>query len=389
MKKIFTCFKYIASFLLVLLFTTKVAAQSCNALYSFHQTANTLTLNFTDISTSSNIITSWSWDFGDGHTSADQNPHHNYTHDGSYNVCLTIHDDHGCSNTFCHQLIVTPVVAASCYALFGYHQTPHTLTINFSDSSSSSNTINSWLWDFGDGHTSTDQNPHHTYAHDGTYNVCLTIHDDHGCSNTFCHHVTVISASADCHSSFTYYVDAAGGTITFINTSTGTTPHTTYLWDFGDGSSSIEENPHHTYLHNDHYNVCLFITDLTTGCTSHFCHVVNYHHEGHHHHGLIALTSFINRQGEDVHLNKEQYIVNYPNPFIGSTTVQYELAFDANVKIEIYDMQGHKLTEVINQQQSEGPHTQLIKADNLKTGLYLIKVIVNDETFIKKISVTK
>lgn len=84
-----------------------------------------------------------------------------------------------------------------------------------------------------------------------------------------------------------------------------------------------------------------------------------------------------------------QYIVNYPNPFIGSTTVQYELAFEANVKIEIYDMQGHKITQVINQQQLEGPHTQPIKADNLKTCLYLKKVIVNEETFIKKITVTK
>ncbi|MBK9450818.1 MAG: PKD domain-containing protein [Bacteroidetes bacterium] len=80
---------------------------------------------------------------------------------------------------------------SGCNATFGYHHSMHSLTLQFGDASTSGHSITSWLWDFGDGHTSTAQNPTHTFAHHGVYNVCLTIHDSHGCSHTSCHHITV------------------------------------------------------------------------------------------------------------------------------------------------------------------------------------------------------
>ena len=88
---------------------------------------------------------------------------------------------------------------SGCHAAFGYHHSPHSLTVQFADGSTSGHAVTSWLWNFGDGHTSTSQNPSHTYAHHGVYNVCLTIHDAHGCSNTWCYHISVNGHYSDTH----------------------------------------------------------------------------------------------------------------------------------------------------------------------------------------------
>ena len=65
-----------------------------------------------------------------------------------------------------------------------FSQAPNGLTIDFTDMSTTN--IVSWLWDFGDGNTSSLQNPSHTYAIEGNYTVCLTATDVNGCSDTTC-----------------------------------------------------------------------------------------------------------------------------------------------------------------------------------------------------------
>ncbi len=393
MKKTTTHFIHVFIIFLSFLFATQTKAQSgCESLFGFQQTTNALTINFTDSSTSSHTITSWLWDFGDGNTSTSQNPYHTYTHDGTYYVCLTIHDDHGCSNQSCHHITVNPVVTATCNSAFTFHQTAGALTINFTDSSTSSHTITSWLWDFGDGSTSTSQNPSHTYTHDGTYYVCLTIHDDHGCSNQSCHHITVSHVADPCHAAFTFHFDSANNVFSFTNTSTGTSNNTTYSWDFGDGTNSTDENPHHTYNHSGHYTVCLLIHDASTGCSAHVCHTLTFHHSGahHNHHSALAPQSIIfNQSGAIEKLDEPQYIVNYPNPFNAFTTIQYELTESSHVTLEIYNMLGSRIIQIINEDESEGQHTQIISAENLNTGIYFIKMNVGDESFMQKISVVK
>lgn len=273
-----------------------------------------------------------------------------------------------------------------CHALFGFHQTTNTLTVNFTDSSTSAHTITSWLWNFGDGNTSTLQNPHHTYNHAGTYNVCLTIHDASGCSHTSCHTITVNPIVVTCHAGFTFHVDSSGAT--FTNTSTGTGPNTTYLWQFGDGSSSTSHNPQHTYIHTGHYNVCLFINDSTTGCQSHSCHWVNYHHKVHHQIQAVASLPVMKIQSSDDSGN-EQYINSFPNPFNESATVKYELTEDANVKIEVFNLIGSTVSQLKSEQQQKGQQAFIINGNNLPSGLYFIKMSVNDQSFTKKITVEK
>jgi len=367
-----------------------ISQADCHALFDFEQVENTLTVNFSDLSSSPNTISSWDWDFGDGNTSSEQAPTHTYDHAGTYNVCLTIHDNHGCTSHYCHHFVVDPIPHEGCHALFNLFPTENELTIQFADSSSSSNTIISWLWNFGDGNESTDQNPAHTYEHAGTYEVCLTISDDHECSSTFCHHITIHHANGECHASYEFTPDTIGNGIQFTNTSTGTTAFTTYSWEFGDGETSTEENPHHTYIHSGDYTVCLFINDDSTGCASHFCHPVHIYHygEGHHHQG--QMVSGDHKMGpHDPHAGFGHLMTNYPNPFSVSTTLEYELAQPALVTIEVYNSFGKRLMLLSGAIEDKGIQTHVINADLLEPGLYFIRWSCDDETYMKTITVVK
>jgi PKD repeat protein len=95
------------------------------------------------------------------------------------------------------ELYVPPALTASFYST---QVTANQLTFN---SDSSLGSIRSYHWDFGDGQTSSEQNPQHTYAKDSTYYVCLTLYDGSNCSYTYCRYssitdaVPVISASGN------------------------------------------------------------------------------------------------------------------------------------------------------------------------------------------------
>jgi len=141
----------------------------------------TRVVEFTDESTDADgdTITSWTWDFGDDTgTSTDQNPTYTYTANGTYSVILTVNDgtDDG--------TITRPVeinVPTGPTAEFTY--LPATVVngtqVNFTDASTAGDVaITDWLWDFGDGTNSTDQNPTYTYTATGDVTVKLTVTDE-------------------------------------------------------------------------------------------------------------------------------------------------------------------------------------------------------------------
>jgi PKD repeat protein len=203
------------------------------------------TIAFTD--QSSNIPTSWLWDFGDGNTSTQQNPQHTYAAAGTYTVCLTVSNSAG-MNTVCQSVTVSfaPVAVFTFTDQGGG-------TIAFTDESL--NQPSGWLWDFGDGNTSTQQNPTHTYATAGTYTVCLTVTNGLG-SNTVCQDVTIVFAPI---AAFSYTNNIGGGLANFTDESTNSP--TEWLWDFGDGNTSTQQMPFHTYAAPGTYTVCLTVTN--------------------------------------------------------------------------------------------------------------------------------
>ncbi len=139
-----------------------------------------LAVTFTDSST--NTPTAWSWTFGDSNSSTVQNPSHTYSGAGTYTVALTATNAYGNNtNTKSSYITVTsipaPVANFSGTPTFGVAP----LAVTFTDSST--NTPTSWSWTFGDGGTSTAQNPSHTYSSVNYYTVALTATNAGG-SNT-------------------------------------------------------------------------------------------------------------------------------------------------------------------------------------------------------------
>ena len=138
-----------------------------------------LSVSFTDQST--NIPTSWSWTFGDGGTSTAQHPIHEYTTAGTFTVTLTVSNAWG-SDGETKTGYVTVTQAGQTPPDAQFIGTPTTgskpLTVQFTDQSTGNPT--SWSWTFGDGGTSSLQNPSHTYSRKGSFTVTLTATNANG-----------------------------------------------------------------------------------------------------------------------------------------------------------------------------------------------------------------
>ena len=136
-------------------------------------------VTFTDNSLGSTPMT-YLWDFGDGSTSTDQNPGHNYIQRGTYTVSLTVKNAYG-SSTAIKKNFITIGVAPKA----GFTANPTTgnapFPVKFTDQSLGQ--VTKWSWDFGDGTRSAEQNPTHTYWAGGVYNVILTASNDYGSSD--------------------------------------------------------------------------------------------------------------------------------------------------------------------------------------------------------------
>lgn len=211
-------------------------------------------VNFTDLS--ANSPTSWSWDFGDGGTSTGQNPSYTYNTQGTYTVQLTVSNTYGSASEIKEDFIIVSVGDIHPVADFTADQTNIGMgdTINFSDLSTNSPT--SWMWDFGDGGTSTSQSPAYIYSNPGTYSVSLIVSNIAGSdTKTITDYVNVsgMAPVADFIADTT--VITAGNPLNFTDLSVNAP--TSWLWNFGDGSTSGSQNPSHTYNTLGVYTVSL------------------------------------------------------------------------------------------------------------------------------------
>jgi PKD repeat protein len=142
------------------------------------------------------------------------------------------------------------------------------LACTFTDASSDADSaadINTWSWDFGDDATSTEQNPQHTYAAPGTYTVTLEVTDFAGASNSTSQDVTVTAPGENQAPTAAFTFTCLSQDCTFTNSSTDPDAGDvlTYAWDFGDGNTSTDTDPVHTYdvTVADTFEVTLTTTD--------------------------------------------------------------------------------------------------------------------------------
>jgi PKD repeat protein len=214
---------------------------------SYNSVVTGLTSTFTN--TASGTITTTSWDFGDGQTSTQTNPTHTYALPGTYTVCLTVQNSCG-TDSVCTSVTVTCNPAQTAWS-----STATLLTANFTDLTVG-NPL-SWTWDFGDFNSSTLQNPTHTYTAAGTYNVCLTTIDSCG-QDSVCRMVTV-----NCPGPVANFATVLPqwwllDTLHLVDSSAGAT---SWLWDFGNGDTSSQQNPSYIYPFQGTYTICLTVTN--------------------------------------------------------------------------------------------------------------------------------
>jgi len=206
---------------------------------------------------SSGDITSYNWNFGDGGLSSESNPVHTYNAPGLYNVTLTVNGAGGSSNVsrqISVQSVSAPVAAFTQDRASG----PPPLNVQFTNQSTGA--ITTYAWNFGDGAISDQPSPSHQYMTVGTYNVILQVVGPGG-SSSATRQITVTNTQIPPPvAAFTPNTPISGDvqlTVQFENTSTGNI--TSYNWNFGDGTGSVEENPAHIFTAADQYTVILTV----------------------------------------------------------------------------------------------------------------------------------
>ncbi|HIA05652.1 MAG TPA: PKD domain-containing protein [Flavobacteriales bacterium] len=227
-----------------------VALGGCiNTVAAFDTIVSGLTVIFAD---SSSDADSWAWDFGDGNTSTVQNPVNTYLSDGTYNACLVTTNPCS-SDTICMVVTVTGNTVPCVPTVASFSSSSIGLDVVFTDGS---NDATSWSWDFGDGNSSTAQNPVHTYGADSTYTACLIA--TNACSaDTICDTVTV--AASNCTPTIAAFTSSNNGLI--VNFTDSSSDATGWAWDFGDGNTATTANPSNTYSVPGTYTVCLVVTN--------------------------------------------------------------------------------------------------------------------------------
>lgn len=213
---------------------------------------------------SGNCENAYRWDFGDGtdmYLSNDPTFPTALTDTGSYDLRLMVYDVNGCRDTAEQTIVVTDV-----YAGFEADTTTGCipLTINFTDTSVTASRIVDWDWRFGDGNTSSLENPSNTYNYISTsFEVELVVTDSLGCMDSTTMNINpIIPDSVFTVSDATVCVDDS---MTFNLRSAGTIASAT--WDFDGIGSSTDISPRFAFPEAGDYTITVQITD-TNGCNS-------------------------------------------------------------------------------------------------------------------------
>ncbi|MDZ4671262.1 MAG: PKD domain-containing protein, partial [Phototrophicales bacterium] len=221
-----------------------------------------LTVSFINLSSPTNVITGFTWNFGDGTTSTEISPIKTFNNPGQYTVTLTATGPGGSSNV---SRQITVQSANPPVAGFTTDKTTGSapLIVQFTNASTGGQ-ITNYLWNFSDGTTSVDQNPSHQFTNVGTYNVILTVTGPGGSSNVS-RQITVgnpiqasISAVPDTNNPLRINLTATA--------TGGSGIYTAYDWDFGNGQTLFGQptaTTSVTYASANTYTVTLTVTDST------------------------------------------------------------------------------------------------------------------------------
>lgn len=251
---------------IILLFLSFFLKAQTKANFSANTTSgcSPLIVSFTDLSIGN--PTKWKWDLGNGTTSFLQNPSATYFNAGAYTIRLIVTNGKF-SDTLTRVKYINvyspPTIDFSASTTTGCYPLP----VQFTDKSTDVyGNIKNWQWDFGDGFSSTLQNPLHVYSGSGSFNVTLYVRNNNNCQNiaSKSRYINISTGVKAAFSNSNPTSCTTPITINFTNLSSGSTA-LIYKWQFGDGTESTLPNPTHTYTNAGNFTVKLIVTN-TNGC---------------------------------------------------------------------------------------------------------------------------
>ena len=225
-------------------------------------------IDFTDNSVqTSNPIVSWAWNFGDGNQSGQQSPSHSFKTKGSFAVSLVITDSKGCKNAINQANYINinqvPAVAFSANVTTAC-KVPQ--TVNFTDlTPAQSGKTYTYQWDFGDGGSTTQQNPSNIYKTYGDYTVSLTVTDNQNCKKTLVESDFIKIGAIRADFDLPKKTGCAPFVVSFTNSSQNVPSNARQVWHFGNGDSIVSPNPIYQYQKDGVYDITLEIS-TPDGC---------------------------------------------------------------------------------------------------------------------------
>lgn len=221
-----------------------------------------LEVHFTDASIG---VTLYKYDFGDGAILFESNPVHVFQNQTdatiTYTVELTVTNDNLCEDVKTIDIIVKPEVRAGFVFNPAFACNP--FEVEITNTSMGASIFN---WDFGDGTTGTNSDPvfTHHYEHNSpnpvTYQVVLEVENPQGCQSNITREL-VVYPKVDANFEVSIQQGCNPLTVTFENRSAGAA---TFHWDFGDGGSSVEFEPQHTFVNTNYLHPDTFTVTLTS-----------------------------------------------------------------------------------------------------------------------------
>ena len=256
-----------------------------NANFTSASTSAANTIAFVNTSTGFAAGDSIRWTFGDGTVSYDLNPTHTFTAAGTYTVCLRLVNNTlgapPCVSEYCQQVTIAGNPPCNILPSFVYQISPNQNNLVVFTNTSNAPLANNVVWSFGDSSTSFGNTATHIFSQPGTYSVCLHVEINNTCFADTCGTVVIAANPQPCNliAGFTYSATSAANTIAFTNASNGYAAGDSIRWSFGDGSSSFDNNPTHTYNGPGTYQVCLWIKKNPTApgtapCVAELCYGV-------------------------------------------------------------------------------------------------------------------
>ncbi|PKL60726.1 MAG: hypothetical protein CVV33_01175 [Methanomicrobiales archaeon HGW-Methanomicrobiales-4] len=212
-------------------------------------------VQFTDLSVPQNDITNWNWNFDDIlPNDTNKSPFHTFTSEGLHNVTLNVSNPYyGATSVMRSQINISVQKAPEAGFTFSPEVVNPYEWVFFSDTSKGQE-INTWLWQFGDGNTSSETNPKYQYQNAGSYTVNLVVSNPYG--NSTASHVVRVKGPVIAD----FETDPSGWgvvnqPVTFIDTSLG--QPISWIWNFGDGNTTTTSvNPiSHTYTSSGWYTI--------------------------------------------------------------------------------------------------------------------------------------